>query len=202
MAENEIVLRKFRDKQTGEEFDLKTAFIERVLPVPTPVNVPLYAGGEMIPETELEKLGLEIVGYTQEQLDTVYYAELYAGNPDLAPRVRQYRDYLDNLALPYDATTDQIDAALQGREDLDAAGRLELAARIRTAFPDIVLHLEACGYMPASYEAWLQMPKLVKYLPAEEAEEEETPEAEAGAAGEAEADPVDGGETSAPEETE
>ena len=199
MAENEIVLRKFRDKQTGEEFDLKTAFIERVLPVPTPVNVPLYAGGEMIPETELEKLGLEIVGYTQEQLDT---AELYAGNPDLAPRVRQYRDYLDNLALPYDATTDQIDAALQGREDLDAAGRLELAARIRTAFPDIVLNLEACGYMTASYEAWLQMPKLVKYLPAEEAEEEETPEAEAGAAGEAEADPVDGGETSAPEETE
>lgn len=172
MAENEIVLRKFRDKQTGEEFDLKTAFIERVIPVPMPVNVPLYVDGEMIPETELEKIGLEIVGYTQEQLDTVYYAELYAGNPDLAPRVRQYRDYLDNLALPYDATTDRIDAALQGREDLDAAGRLELAARIRTAFQDIVLNLEACGYMTASYEAWAQMPKLVKYLPAEAPEPE------------------------------
>ena len=166
MAENKIVLRKFRDKRTGEEFDLKTAFIERVIPVPTPVNVPLYAGGEVIPEAELEKIGLEIVGYTQEQLDIVYYAELYAGNPDLAPRVRQYRDYLDNLALPYDATTDRIDAALQGLE-LDAAGRLELAARIRTAFQDIVLNLEAGGCMTASYEAWLQMPKLVKYLPAE-----------------------------------
>ena len=65
-----------------------------------------------------------------------------------------------------------------------------------------MLNLEACGYMTASYEAWAQMPKLVKYLPAGEAEEEDSPEAEAGAAGEAEADPVDGGETSAPEETE
>ena len=164
---NEIVLRKFRDLKTGEEFDLKTAFIERVIPVPTPVSVPLYVNGELIPEEELRKLDLEIVGYTQEQLDTVYYAELYAGNPDLIPRVRQYRDYLDDLSLPYDATTDQIDAALQAREDLDAAGRLELAARIRTAFQDIVVNLEACGCMTANYEAWLQMPKLVKYLPAE-----------------------------------
>ena len=164
---NEIVLRKFRDVKTGEEFDLKTAFIERVIPVPTPVSVPLYVNGELIPEEELRKLDLEIVGYTQEQLDTVYYAELYAGNPDLIPRVRQYRDYLDDLSLPYDATTDQIDAALQAREDLDAAGRLELAARIRTAFQDIVVNLEACGCMTANYEAWLQMPKLVKYLPAE-----------------------------------
>lgn len=171
-TENEIVLRKFRDRKTGGEFDLKTAFVEREIPVMMAVNVPLYVDGEMIPETELAALGLEIVGYTQEQLDTVYYAELYAGNPDLAPRVRQYRDYLDSLALPCDATTDRIDAALQAREDLDSAGRLELAARIRNAFQDIVLNLEACGCMTASYEAWAQMPKLVKYLPAGEAERE------------------------------
>ncbi|UKI31387.1 MAG: hypothetical protein L6W00_26980 [Lentisphaeria bacterium] len=78
---------------------------------------------------------------------------------------------------PYDATTDQIDAALQAREDLDAAGRLELAARIRTAFQDIVVNLEACGCMTANYEAWLQMPKLVKYLPVEpQLEETDTAE--------------------------
>ena len=174
MAENEIVLRKFRNKKTGEEFSLQTAFFEKEIKVPTLVNVPLYVDGVMISEKELSALGLEIVGYTQEQLDTAAYAELYAANPDLAPRVRQYRDYLDSLALPYDATTDQVDAALLAREDLDAAGRLELSSRIAAKLHDIEVNFEMMG-IPGQ-TAWSAIPKLVKYLQVPAPEIPEAPE--------------------------
>lgn len=169
---NEIVLRKFRDKKTGEEFALETPFVEREVKLPTLVHVPLYVDGEIIPEKELAKLGLEIVGYTQDELDAAHYGALYQANPDLATRVRQYRDQLDGLGLGYQATTDEIDAAIQSCEDLDATGSLELASRIRTAFSDIVVNLELMGNTTASGDAWADMPKLIRYLPDDEAGEE------------------------------
>ena len=162
-----IVLRKFKDTATGRIFSLDTTFVEREISVPTRVNVPLYVGGEILSDAELEKLGLEIVGYTQDEVDAEYYAGLYASNPDLAGRVRTYRDFLDGLGLGYQATTDEIEAAIEAREDLDAAGRLALASKIRTAFQNVVVNLELMGNPTASGDAWIDMPKLVKYLPAE-----------------------------------
>ena len=163
---NEIVLRMFKDKKTGEMFNILTPFVK----VPQLVNVPLYVNGEILPEKELTKLGLEVVGFTQEQLDAEYYGNLYAANPRLADRVIQYRDFLDGLALDHASTTDEIEEAIQARNDLDATGKLELASRIRTAFQDIVVNLEALGCETASFEAWATLPKLVKYLPVAETE--------------------------------
>lgn len=163
--ENEIVLWKLKDLKTGAMMDLRTAFIEREQLVPMLVNVPLYVDGELLADAGLAALDIEKVGFTQAELDAEHYGNLYAANPRLADRVIQYRDFLDNLELDYAATTDEIEAAIQARNDLGATGKLELASRIRTAFQDIVVNLEALGCETASFEAWATMPKLVHYLP-------------------------------------
>lgn len=170
-GENEIVLWKLKDLKTGAMMDLRTAFIEREKLVPMRVNVPLYIEGELLADAELAALDIEKVGFTQEQLDAEHYANLYTANPRLADRVRQYRDFLDGLELDYAVTTDAIEAAIQARTDLDATGKLELASRIRTAFQDIVVNLEAVGCETANFEAWAEMRNLIKYLPTVEAGE-------------------------------
>lgn len=197
MADNDIVLRKFRDLDNGTEFDINTAFIEREVKVPTRVKVPLYRDGQILPAGELKKLRLEVIEITEAEFDAKHYAALYAANPDLATRVREYKKLLDLLALPYDATTDAITAAVQAKADLDETGKLALAEQLRIAFQNVVLNLEACGQVGANYEAWLQMPKLVRYLPAEpepepKPEPEPQPQPEAQGQGQEQAAPAEG----------
>lgn len=170
--ENTVVLRRLKDEKSGLELDIRTPFVEREIPVLTRVRIPLYADGILIPEEELAELGLSVVEYTQEQLDAMTYPGYYAANPDLAPRVRQYKQYLDDLGLSYNATTDDIDEAIAISTTIPESGKLAVATRIKAAFDNIVLNLQALGIEAASYEAWLTMPKLIKYLPEEESDAE------------------------------
>lgn len=162
---SEIVLWKIKDTATGEELPENTPTIRRTVQVMQELNIPLYRNGVIIPKSELTELGLEKVGYTQDQLDTIHYSNIYAFNPRLADRVREYRDHLDALQVGYAATTNEIDAAIQIRGGSTPTAKLELASRIRTTFEDIVVNLEAIGYDTASWDAWSQMPKLIQYLP-------------------------------------
>lgn len=170
--ENTVVLRRLKDEKSGLELDIRTPFVEREIPVLTRVRIPLYADGILIPEEELAELGLSVVEYTQEQLDAMTYPGYYSANPDLAPRVRQYKQYLDDLGLSYNATTDDIDEAIAISTTIPESGKLAVATRIKAAFDNIVLNLQALGIEAASYEAWLTMPKLIKYLPEEESDAE------------------------------
>lgn len=90
-ADDDIVLRRLKDEKTGEEMDLRTPWIEREVMVPTTVRIPLYEEGVLLSTEELAKLNLAVVEYTQEQVDQMTYPAYYRNNPDLAPRVRQYK---------------------------------------------------------------------------------------------------------------
>ncbi len=171
--ENAVVLRKLKDGKTGAEMDIRTPFVEREIMVPTLARIPLYADGVLLSEKELAELDLSVVEYTQAQLDAITYPAYYEANPDLAPRVRQYRKYLDDLGLAYTATTDDIDGAIAISTAIPEADKLAFATRIKAAFDNIALNLQALGIDAASYEAWLTMPKLIKYLPEEETHDAE-----------------------------
>lgn len=167
VSDDTVVLRKLKNTGTGEFLEIRTPFVEREISVPTRVRIPLYVNGELLSAAELADLGLEIVEFTQDELDAQTYPSYYAANPDLAIRVRQYKALLDTLGLAYDATTDDIEEAVAISVSVEESDKLALITRIKAAFDNVVLNLQAIGVEAASYEAWRAMPKLVKYLPEE-----------------------------------
>ena len=96
----------------GVELDIKTPFVIREVQVPTQMRIPLYVAGVLKSEEELAELGLTIREYTRLEVETAYYADLYArdaaGDGALQLRVRQYKAQLDQLGLPYDAEQDTV----------------------------------------------------------------------------------------------
>lgn len=96
------------------------------------------------------------------------YAQWYAGNPDLAPRVREYAAMLAELGLPDTAKTEEIAAAVDALDD-GAPEKIARLLRIQTAFSNIVLNLEYLDVSRPQYTAWAEMKGLIANLPKEEA---------------------------------
>ena len=161
--ENEIVKKVLVD-ENGKEMSIDTRFVVRKMMVERNVRVPLYVGNQLKSEAELAELGLTIKGYTREELDRKYCAELYAANPDLAVRVREYKEYMDTLGLPYDAKTDDIETAVYAL-DMPDPDKQNLVLKIKITFDNITLNLEVFGAGFSSFSAWEKMPILIKYLP-------------------------------------
>lgn len=159
---NEIVLWRLKDLNSNEEMDIKTPFIEREIQIPQTVKIPLYSDGQIISDEELAKLGLERIGYTQEQLDEIHYSELYTANPDLAVRVRQYKSYLDGLGVGYSASMDDIMAAITISNIEDKAG---FASQLKATYDAIITNLEFCGSPTPHMDAYNELEKLIMYLP-------------------------------------
>ena len=162
---SEVVKRVFVDED-GREINIETQYVTRKIPVPTVMRVPLYVNGIMVGTERLEELGLTIREYTQEELDAKECAALYAANPDLAKRVREYKGYLDQLGmLDYGATTDDIEAAVAISTTIEDKEAFVL--RVKTAFDNIVLNLQALNPEANAFSAWSKMPALIANLPAE-----------------------------------
>ena len=162
---SEVVKRVFVDED-GRELDIETQYVTRKIPVPTVMRVPLYVNGIMVGTERLEELGLTIREYTQEELDAKECAALYAANPDLAKRVREYKGYLDQLGmLDYGATTDDIEAAVAISTTIEDKEAFVL--RVKTAFDNIVLNLQALNPEANAFSAWSKMPALIANLTAE-----------------------------------
>lgn len=162
---DEIVLWKLRDQTTSEEMDIRTPFITRERQVTRTLKFPLYVDGQIISDSELADLQLERVGYTQDQLDEIHYAALYNSNPDLETRVRQYKGYLDELSLPYDATMDDITAAIE--EATAITDKAAYGAQLSAVYDAIITNLEFCGSPTPHMDACEQLVKLIQYLPEE-----------------------------------
>jgi hypothetical protein len=160
---DEIVLWKLKDNVTNLELD--KAFVEREILVPTMVTIPLYESGNMISEERLAALNISKVGYTQEQLDIVFYAGIYAANPDLATRVRQYKARLDELTLPYTASLDEITAAISTSETI--ANKAAYGSEMNVIYSAIITNLEFCGSDTPHMDAYNELSKLIQYLPLE-----------------------------------
>lgn len=106
------------------EYDIKTPYVTRTVNVPQQMRIPLYVNGQLKSTEELAELGLSVRKYTRLEVDTAYYADLYAqdaqGDKALRLRVTQYKAYLDQLGLSYSVSQDTIMAAIQQSDMTDA----------------------------------------------------------------------------------
>lgn len=155
-------------ENNGLEIDIRTPHVIRERPVIQQLRIPLYVNGHLKTTAELAELGLTIRNYTRLEVDTATYAGYYAANPDLAKRVREYKAHLDALGLPYTATTDDITGAVKADATLTEAEKLELGQAIKAVFDNIALNLQALEIPESSFYAWSNMPKLIRFLPAEQ----------------------------------
>ena len=162
---DEIVLRKFKDLNSNTEFGFDAPFIEREVQVPIVVRFQLIENGSPISAERLAALNVGIVEYTQEQLDTAYYAGLYAANPDLKTRVRQYKAKLDELEVDYAASMDDITAAIT--DSVTITDKAAYATELKAIYDAIITNLEFCGSATPHMDAYLELAKLIQYLPQE-----------------------------------
>jgi len=157
-----IVLWKLKDLNNDQEMDIRTAFVEREIQVPQNVRVPLYSDGVIVSDEQLTALNLERVGYTQTQIDTVHYAALYAANPDLETRVRQYKGYLDELGLSYSASMDDIMAAIANSTIENKAA---YGTQFSATYDAIITNMEFCGSDTPHMDVYIELAKMIQYLP-------------------------------------
>ena len=194
------------------EYDIKTPYVTRTVNVPQqmriPMRIPLYVNGKLKSTEELAALGLSIRKYTRLEVDTAYYADLYArdaaGDGALALRVRQYKAQLDQLCLPYDSTQDVVMEAIQAAPLTDAE-KAALALTMKTVYDAITTNLEYYGSTQPHMDTYKQLAKLIRFLPelpeapeqstepaTEETEETEETETQPGS--ETQAEQTEGGE--------
>ena len=140
-----------------------TPYVERDIQITKRMRIPLYVAGQLKSDEELAALGLTVKRYTQAELDAEECAGLYAANPDLAKRVREYKGYLDQLGLAYTATTDDIEEAVAISTTIE--DKEQFVLRIKTAFDNVVLNLQAVNPDYTSFNAWEKMPVLIANLP-------------------------------------
>lgn len=181
----------------GVELDIKTPFVIREVQVPTQMRIPLYVAGVLKSEEELAELGLTIREYTRLEVETAYYADLYArdaaGDGALQLRVRQYKAQLDQLGLPYDAEQDTVMAAIQSAP-LSDAEKAALALTMKTVYDAITTNLEFYGSDTPHMDTYKQLAKLIRFLPTDAEDAETEPGTDVPASSEEDA-PADSGET-------
>ncbi len=167
---NEIV--KYRVRETGSETFLPedTVYVTRTINVPKTCKIPIYENGELMSDVILAGLGLEKIGFTQEELDRELFSGYYEINPALGARVRQYVELLERYGLAPTATSDEISAAIMVDEHTTPDEKAAISGSLLALIHDIELNFnEVTGN---GLEAWSVLDKLIKYLPAEpEAEE-------------------------------
>lgn len=160
---DEIVLWKLRDDLSNLELADRTAFIEREISIPTMVRIPLYIAGVLISDERLTELNISKVGYTQAQLDAIRYPAMFAANADLVTRVRQYKAKLDELELAYNSSMDVITAAIANSATIE--DKAAYGSEMSAIYNAIITNLEFCGSDTPHMDAYLELAKLIQYLP-------------------------------------
>ncbi len=148
---------------SGEELDIRTPYVVREVLVPQQMRIPLYVNGTLKTVEELAELGMTIREYTQDEVDAIFYAGLYASNPDLETRVRQYAAMLDTLGLEPTATMDDISDAITASEAI--TDKVAYGLQAKTVYDAITCNLEFCGSETPLVDTYNQLAKLIQYLP-------------------------------------
>ena len=178
--DTDIVARTLVDSTLGgAELNIKTPYVTREVQVTQRQRIPLYVNGTLKSTEELAALGLTVREYTRLEVETAYYADLYArdaaGDGALQLRVRQYKGMLDTLGLAYDTPQDAIMTAIQGASITDAE-KATLALTMKTVYDAITTNLEYLGSDCPHMDTYEKLPKLIRFLP--EVPAQETPAAE------------------------
>nr|DAR57945.1 MAG TPA: hypothetical protein [Caudoviricetes sp.] len=161
--------------QGGAELNIKTPYVVRDVQVMQKQRIPLYVAGKLKSTEELAALGLTVREYTRLEVETAYYADLYArdaaGDGALQLRVRQYKNLLDQLHLDYRSTQDAVMTAIQ-TADMDVDEKAALALTMKTVYDAITTNLEYLGSDSPHMDTYSKLPKLIRFLPAEQKEGE------------------------------
>lgn len=161
--------------QGGAELNIKTPYVTREVQVTQKQRIPLYVNGKLKSTEELAALGLTVREYTRLEVETAYYADLYArdaaGDGALQLRVRQYKNLLDQLHLDYRSTQDAVMTAIQ-TADMDVDEKAALALTMKTVYDAITTNLEYLGSDSPHMDTYSKLPKLIRFLPAEQKEGE------------------------------
>ena len=165
---SEEIVKQVLIDSDGQELDIKTPYVTRQVTFTKLMRIPLYVNGILKSAQELAKLGITLKEYTQQEVDQMTYTAWFQANPDLAVRVAQYKNYMDALNLPYSSTTDDIQAAISNDQTISTDQKLAMSLRIKLAFDNIVLNLQALDPQSSAFQAWTIMDKLIQYLPAGE----------------------------------
>ncbi len=160
---SEIVKYRVRSTETGEFLPEDTVYVPHVIIIKKESMVPIYENGELLPDAILAEMGLQKVGFTQEELDQELFTGYYEINPTLAERVRDYAALLGKYGLEATANADAIAAAILGNETISDAEKDMDSRLIQPLMHDIeVNYNEVTGN---GLDAWNNLDKLLKYLP-------------------------------------
>lgn len=160
---NEIVKYRVREVDSKEFLPNNTVHVIRPITYVKDCKIPIYENGVLLSDTILAELGLEKVGFTQEQLDRELFTSYYELNPNLADRVRQYAALLSRYGLEPTATSDEITAAIMADETATPEEKAAVSGSLLALIHDIELNFnEVAGN---GLDAWNVLDKLIKYLP-------------------------------------
>lgn len=171
------VFRKIDNPEVSLPYDTLTVEVEKTIKVK--VKQPLWdMAGKRLSVAELAAIGYEVY-VTPEQTPEYYefkqYRGLYAANPDLENRVKEYKAYFDELGIGYDSNTDVMEVAI--KEKIAADVQVEYVQKMQTALTNVKVNYQAAiaavemsgvgdlGVTGNDFETWLHTPLLIKYMP-------------------------------------
>ena len=167
----EIAKQTFLELATGKELPITTKYVIRTVNTPVQMRVPLYEHGVMISSQKLAQLGLQIKNYTKEEVQQQICEDLYRkdaqGDGALKRRVQQYKQILDQLGLPYNASQDVIMLAIQEAPVTDAQ-KAAYALTLKTVYDAVTTNLEYLGSHTPHKDTYQMMQGLILNLPSEE----------------------------------
>lgn len=169
----------FRMIGSTEEIPYNTPAITVEKQVVCQVRQPLWTQeGKRLTIQELADAGVEVYVYPDQTTDYVNYTKftaLFAANPDLEPRVQEYKAFFDELGIAYSSNTDQMEAAMVAKFGDDKDQKLEFYSRMETALTNVKVNYQAAiqflgeaaaEYTPADdFITWLHTPLLIQYMP-------------------------------------
>ena len=167
--------REFRKIGTDELLPYNTLSISVDRQVTLKVEQPIYdSEGHRLSIEDLARLcGLEILvtpDQTEEYIEYHKFVPLFVANPDLEPRVQEYKAFFDELEIPYNSNTDQMEEAI--RSKIPAAQQVEYVQRMQTALTNVKVNYQAALAIIGDddgtgndFETWLHTPLLIKYMP-------------------------------------
>ena len=176
----------FRFIGSQDEIDYTTKSIEVEEQVVVKVSKRVWDNeGHRLSIEELKQLGLEVYVYpdqTKEYNDYHYFTPLFTYNPDLEPRVKEYKACFDELGIAYDSNTDQMKVAMDKKFGEGTIESAEFYARMEVALTNVKVNYQAAikfmgdpeQYTPADdFITWYHTPLLIKYMPSANPEEPE-----------------------------
>lgn len=173
----------FRKIGTEETLPYNTTSVLVEKTVVVKVKQPIYdKAGNRLSVADLKNIcGLEVLVTPDQTEDYIMYHKfvpLFAANPDLEPRVLEYKAFFDELGISYDSNTDAMEAAIN--EKIGEANRVEYVQRMQTALTNVKVNLQAAITVIQSqsenpddyidivgndFETWLYTPYLFKFMP-------------------------------------